>query len=108
MKKCYIAGKIGDLPLEEFTRNFNIGKMEVTEAGWDPVSPIDLPHDHDQTWASYMKEDLKHMMKCEAVYALRNWRHSPGAIVEVELAMKLGLTIIFQTDKPKPKIKDRA
>jgi hypothetical protein len=107
MKKCYIAGKIGDLPLNEFTSNFHIGKAEVVEMGFTPVAPTDLPHIHDQTWASYMKEDLTEMMKCEALYALRNWRHSPGAIVEVELAMKLGLTIIFQKDKPKPAIKDR-
>jgi hypothetical protein len=101
MKKCYIAGKIGDLPFTEYMENFAVGKVEAENLGYTGVSPTDLPHQHDRTWAAYMKEDLKALMDCEAVYALRNWRHSPGAIVEVELAMKLGLTIIFQKDKPK-------
>lgn len=96
MKKCYIAGKIGDLPEHKYKTNFINGKNEVAELGMIPISPVDLPHDHGRTWSCYMKEDLTEMMKCSHVYALRNWRHSPGATIEVNLALQLGLTIIHQ------------
>lgn len=97
MRKCYIAGKIGDLPEEEYKRNFDVAKDFVYNLGYEPVSPVDLPHEHERTWQSYMKEDLKAMMDCKAVYALKNWRSSPGATIEIDIAMKLGINIIFQT-----------
>jgi len=101
MKKCYIAGKIGDLPEAEFKRNFVNAKAEVALMGLEPVSPVDLLHDHNKSWISYMKEDLKAMMDCDVLYAMRNWRQSPGATIEVNLALQLGIQIIHQPHMPK-------
>jgi len=95
-KKVYIAGKIGDLPPSVFLTLFEEAEKEVKNMGYEPVSPTTLPHEHDKSWQSYMKEDLTAMMQCDAVYALKNWRHSPGARIEVELAMSLSINIIFQ------------
>jgi len=96
MKKCYIAGKIGDLPIEIYARLFKDGAKEVEQMGFEALSPIDLPHNHDKTWRSYMIEDLRLMVGCDAVYALKNWTHSPGARIEVGLAVQLGIEIIYQ------------
>lgn len=95
-KNCYIAGKIGGLPEVEYTHYFEQAKKEVKNMDLVPISPLDLPHKHGRTWEEYMKEDIIAMMKCSCVYALRNWRHSPGATIEVELALKLGINIIHQ------------
>lgn len=97
MKKCYIAGKIGDLPEAEYKANFEEGKKEVKELGYAPISPVDLPHNHGRTWSEYMREDLSEMLKCDFVYALRNWTQSPGAKIEVELAHSIGIVIIYQS-----------
>lgn len=94
--KCYIAGKIGDLPEKEYKRNFQNGVDEVEALGMEPVNPVNLPHKHDQSWCSFMKEDISAMMQCTNVYALRNWRYSHGATLELNLALQLGLTIIHQ------------
>lgn len=96
-KRCYIAGKIGSLPAAEYIANFEKGKQEVIALGYEPVSPLDLPHDHDRSWRSYMKEDLTELMKCDALYALHNWIDSPGASLEIALADRLGIRIIFQS-----------
>lgn len=96
MKKCYIAGKIGELPEQVYKPLFEQAKKEVEALGYIPVSPVDLPHLHDRTYSSYMREDLTEMLKCECVYALRNWRHSPGAKHELESALFVGLDIIHQ------------
>ncbi len=96
MKKCYIAGKIGDLPEAEYKANFENAKKEVEALGFVPVSPVDLPHEHDRTWSNYMREDLIEMLKCDSVYALRNWRISPGAVIEINTALSVGINIIHQ------------
>ena len=96
MKKCYIAGFIGNLPVEEYTKNFEEAKNEVVKLGYVPVSPLDLPHNHGKTWGEYMREDLKAMLDCHSLYALRNWRLSPGAKIEINTAVSVGLHIIHQ------------
>ena len=96
MKKCYIAGKIGDFPEKEFKQNFEKAKKEVILLGFEPISPVDLPHEHGKSWCEYIREDLKAMLDCHSVYALRNWRQSPGATVEINLALSVGLNIIHQ------------
>ena len=96
MRKCYIAGKIGDLPEAEYKAKFEKGKADVIAMGYEPVSPVDLPHNHGKSWGEYMREDLIEMLKCDSVYALRDWRLSPGATIEIKTALSVGLNIIHQ------------
>lgn len=95
MKKCYIAGKIGDLPKEEYLKKFADAEMKVKDLGFTPVNPTTQPHDHDKQWSSYMKEDIMAMLQCDAVFAMPCWSESPGATIEVSLAAKLGMKVIF-------------
>jgi hypothetical protein len=96
-KKCYIAGKIGDLPEEIYKANFEKAKNHVVQLGLIPISPIDLPHDHDKSWRSYMIEDLTTMMQCSFVYVMDGWLESKGARIEIELARKLQIKILYQS-----------
>lgn len=96
MKKCYIAGKIGDLPETIYKLNFENAKKEVEALGFIPISPVDLPHNHGKTYTEYMQEDLISMFDCEVVYCLRNWRHSLGATCEINLATFLGKKVIHK------------
>src|SRR5450631_2735928 len=100
MKKCYIAGYIGKLSVEEYTANFDQAEKEVIALGMIPVSPIKLPHNHDKTWGSFMKEDMIAMLQCDTVYAQANIRFSPGGMIEIETAMKVGMDVIHQKGKP--------
>jgi hypothetical protein len=94
--KCYIAGKIGDLPEEVFKTKFENAKREIIEMGLEPVSPVDFPHKHDRTWSAYMREDLTEMLKCNFVYALHDWRLSPGATIEIKTALSVGINVLHQ------------
>jgi len=96
MKRYYISGRITGLPESESDRNFQLAKVEVSKMGFEPLSPKDLPHNHDQSWESFMKEDLIQLVKCDGVYALKDWRMSKGASIEVNLALVLGLNVIYQ------------
>ena len=94
--KCYIAGKITDLTEQQWTTNFETAKKEVIALGYDPVSPVELKHEHNKTWNEFMREDLIAMLNCTAVYACDNYRESKGASIEVELADRLGFQILYQ------------
>jgi len=96
MNKCYITGKITGLTENEYTGMFQEAQHEVCKLGLIPVSPLNLPHNHGKTWSEFMREDLKAMLDCTHVYALSNWRQSPGATIEMNLALSLGLNIIHQ------------
>lgn len=99
MNKCYIAGKIGGLDMVEYMWKFASAKEEVRALGFEPISPVDLPHNHGRTWSEYMREDMKAMLDCTHVYALTNWRQSPGATIEVNTALALGINIIHQKNR---------
>jgi hypothetical protein len=93
---CYIAGKIGDMPESVYRPLFEQAAEEVEALGLIPLSPLDLTHDHGRTWAEYMRADIRALMMCGHIYAMRNWRHSPGATIEVNLAVKVGINVIHQ------------
>lgn len=97
VQKCYIAGKISNLPLGEVDAKFDRGVVEVYKLGFEPVNPRKLPHQHDQTWCSYMREDLTALLSCDALYALSDWKESQGATIEVKLAESLGIRVIFES-----------
>lgn len=96
MDKCYIAGKIGDLNPTVYKDNFERAKREVIALGFEPVSPVDLPHNHGRSWSEYMREDIIAMLPCKYLYAQSNWKFSPGATIEVNLALSVGINIIHQ------------
>ncbi len=95
-QKCYIAGKIGGMNLSEFMPLFEKGKEDVSILGYEPVSPTDLPHDHDKTVSSYLNEDFSALLSCQAIYLLSNYKDSPGALKEFALATWTNKKIIFQ------------
>lgn len=99
MRKCYIAGKIGDLPKDQYEANFEAAEREVIALGFVPVSPLKLPHEHGRTWKEYMVEDLKALLDCDAVYAQHNVRFSPGGMIEINTANSVGITVIHQQPK---------
>jgi hypothetical protein len=94
---CYIAGPISSLPKDIYGANFNFAKDEVLKLGYTPISPLDLEHAPDATWEECMKTDIKKMLECDAVYALKDWHKSQGASIEIHLAGLLQIAIIFQS-----------
>mgnify|MGYP003555439623 CR=1 FL=1 len=57
---------------------------------------MNLPHSHDKTWASYMREDLKAMLECDSIFMLPGWENSQGAKIEHRLATQLCFIVIYR------------
>ena len=96
MQKCYNAGKIGGLPETEYSQKFEQARAEISGMGHAPHCPTQLPHNHERTWLDYMREDLTELLKCDVVYAQKDWQDSRGATIEVNLAIALGIPVIYQ------------
>lgn len=92
--KIYISGKITGLSLEAAETLFKSAETDLLKQGYEVVNPMTIPHDHDKTWLSYMRADIKALVDCDAIYMLRNWTESKGACTEFNLAHDLGLKII--------------
>ena len=95
MKKTYISGKITGIENEAYDM-FESAQMYLLIIGQNPVNPMKLPHNHNKSWEAYMKEDIKALLECDAIYMLENWRGSKGARIECKLADDLGIKIIYQ------------
>lgn len=94
-QKIYISGRISGIE-DTAAAIFENAEYFLNQQGNIVVNPMKLPHNHDKSWESYMREDLKALLGCDAIYMLKNWQESRGAIIEHQLAESLNLIIIFE------------
>ena len=94
MNKIYLSGKISVLRICEAIKNFESAENQLKRYAII-VNPMRLSHDHDKSWQSYMKEDIKALMYCDAIAMLPNYESSKGALIELNLAKSLGFEIIY-------------
>jgi hypothetical protein len=92
-KKIYLSGKITGLPYEEALKKFSLAESIAKTMALEVVNPMTIEHNHDLSWESYMKQDLKALLDCDSIYMLNNWTESKGAIIEHKLASDLKLSI---------------
>ena len=93
--KIYISGKISGIE-NEAPELFAKAERELQAKGFETVNPMKLNHQHDKSWHSYMKEDVKALCECDVIYMLSNWTDSKGAIIEHTIAMYLGLKVQYE------------
>lgn len=99
-KLIYISGKITGLTPEQVKYEFDGAEFEIEalHPNYGIINPSKLPDhsNHDKSWVAYMRVDITWLMKCDAVYMLKNWQDSKGAVLEHTIAQELGMTIIYQ------------
>ncbi len=93
--KIYISGKISGIE-KEAPKLFEEAERHLQKMGFDTVNPMKLNHNHDKTWHSYMKEDVRALCDCDGIFMLNNWTDSKGAIIEHTIAMYLGIQVTYQ------------
>lgn len=94
--KVYISGAISNRKFEDAQEHFRFAEDLLSLKGYDIINPMKLPHEHCGTWLEYMKEDIIALMDCEAIYMLKGWDLSRGALVEFNIAKELGYKIMFE------------
>lgn len=93
--KVYISGKISGIE-KSAPKLFEQAEKRLQALGYDTVNPMTLNHQHDKSWNSYMREDIKALCDCDAIYMLSNWADSKGATIERAIARHLGLHVQYE------------
>lgn len=95
MKWVYIAGPITGIPRLNAPA-FEAAKIAWENAGWAVINPLDLDQTEEErrsekphSW--YMKRDLPHLLRCDAVALLPHWQESRGACIEQQVAQWCGI-----------------
>ena len=94
-KSFYLSGKITGIE-NEAPALFAQAEKEVINMGFSPVNPMTIKHNHNKTWQSFMREDVKALCDCDGIYMLSNWRESNGAKIELAVANHLELDVMHQ------------
>ncbi|HRR33984.1 MAG TPA: DUF4406 domain-containing protein [Kiritimatiellia bacterium] len=69
------------------------------DAAGGVINPADAVVDvAEPTWADYMRECLCMLAKCDTIAMLDGWEKSRGARLELHVALKLGLRVVFVRD----------
>ena len=81
-------------------RDFNFPAF-VAEAirlralGHEVINPAEMDFPVDAQWHECMRADIAAMMGCEAIAMMPGWHKSDGAMLEMHLAHRVGMPILF-------------
>ena len=95
MKKIYISGQITGIE-SHAPALFEAAESFLRSKGYNPINPMKLPHNHGRKWEDFMKEDLKALMDCDAVYMMSNYTKSDGAKLELHNAIWLKMAVFHE------------
>ncbi len=93
-RTAYIAGKITGLPKEHVQSKFNTITTQLSNQGYKVVRPVALTDDAP-TWNESIRNDIKKMLECDEVHMLPDWQESKGAKLERDIALRLGMQVIY-------------
>lgn len=87
----YLSGPITGYPNHN-TEEFGTQATFLRHHGYRIINPCALPH--LPSWKANLKRDIKRLMNCEGVFVLKGWQASKGAVLEVFLAIILGMPVL--------------
>ena len=93
-RTAYVAGKITGLPKGQVENKFNIIASELAGQGYIVVKPIAV-NDDSKTWDDAVRGDIKKMLECDEVHLLPDWQESRGAQLERDIALRLGMQVVY-------------
>lgn len=93
-RRIYVAGPMRGMPEHNFPA-FERAAAELRAEGWTVCSPVDVgrlfANDPTVHGSEYIREDLLHLARCDAIALLPGWEVSVGARCEVAVAITIGL-----------------
>lgn len=75
---------------------FNALADSLRQEGMSVENPAENPV--CDSWEDDMKQSITQLMKCNAIVMLDRWDKSRGANIEFDLALKLGMLVICESD----------
>lgn len=100
--KVYISGPITNpqtgKPHENARKLFEQAESQVAAFGHEPVNPFNNGLQDDATYEEHLCRDIFMLLKCDAIYLLKDWANSMGARIEANIAAERGMEILHQPE----------
>ena len=100
--RVYVSGPVSNRCFEDTKKHFRRIAAELRSSGLTPVDPTLIEQSSSpeenalKGWEDFMREGIKSLMDCDAIYMLEGYEHSRGAKLELELAEKLGMHVWYE------------
>jgi len=94
-KTIYISLPVSGYNISERYNRAEKIKERLLADGWAVMSPIGksgVPDDAPRE--VHMRDDLKLLLKCDAIYLDNGWSEAAGCILEFNVALQCGMEII--------------
>lgn len=107
-KRAYLAGPMRGYHRYNFPLFHHVTHV-LRGKGWEIVSPAELDEDlgfnpdlslKDNGFDLHeaMRRDIEALLTCDSIILLPDWRNSPGACLELEVARAVGLSAFAYSD----------
>lgn len=95
--KIYISGPISHMHGGN-EKNFREMARNLARFGIVTIVPHDLFNEEETatfTQKQFLQRCIAHMAECDAIVTLDDWQHSEGATVEVDIARRLQIEVVY-------------
>jgi hypothetical protein len=94
--KIYLSGPMTGY--EDFNYPaFNDESARLRALGYTVVNPAEL-NPSTMPWHECLRNDIAHLVRCDAIALLDGWEKSNGAHLEMHVAHRVGMEIILARD----------
>lgn len=94
MRLIYLSGPMTGIPQSNFPA-FHAAAMALRERGMEVCNPAEINADQSAPWVQGMRDDIKALCDCDAIALMPGWEHSQGAHLELHIAHRIGLEVLF-------------
>ena len=89
--KVYISGAITNNP--DYEQQFKEAEKSLISSGYAVINPV---KDKGFEYKDYIDMGLCELMKCDAIYMMKGYKESKGALLELKYAKTVGLEIMYE------------
>lgn len=95
-KKIYISGPISGRDERESRADFAMSAHWLSLKGWLTYNPMENGLEWDAPWSAHIRRDMEALLECDAIYMKQCWEQSRGAMLELQVAVALGMDVIYE------------
>jgi len=100
MKRIYVCGPVSGREEKEWKDHFNKAQMSISSRAKQEGIPLEFANPADFNlkglpWHYELKYCIKQLMECDGVAVLQGWEKSKGALLELELAGRLKIPVVY-------------
>lgn len=90
--RVYLSGPMTGYKDHNFPA-FNIEAQRLRNLGYKVTNPVEVNPDMGSSWQECLRNDVSALAGCDSLVLMPGWQESEGAMLELQVAFRLGLQI---------------